>query len=105
MSTGGASEVVSAPIGDLTKWHFVAGTFNGTELKIYVDGKLSASKSYSGTMPITNNATFGIGDDDVGGRFWGKIDDVRVYAIGISSYDVRSLYAEGYAKHLALEGN
>ncbi len=58
-------------------WHHVAGTFDGSVLKLYVDGELkgSATKTMSNT---TNNITFGARRD----QSWfssGKLDEIRIW--------------------------
>jgi len=99
----GTSEISSTNIGDLNKWHFVVGTFDGLNLKIYIDGRLTVSNPYNGVMPdATFTNSLGVGDDDLGGNFNGLIDDVRVYRNGITASTVEHLYAEGLKRHMAV---
>ena len=63
----------------LNAWHHIAGTFDGTTQKIYIDGKFVASKASSATSTGTGGS-FGIGGDGAGSTiFNGKIDDVKFY--------------------------
>ena len=63
-------------------WHHVAGVFDGAEVRLYVDGKLVASKAGAGAR--TRNALpFYIGADPTGrgnpsSQITGKLDDVRL---------------------------
>lgn len=66
-------------------WHHVAGVFDGKELRLYVDGKLTARKAASGSR--TRNALPLLVGADVDGKglgtseFTGAIDEVRISSI------------------------
>jgi len=54
------NSATSAPV--TTGWHHIVGSYDGTTIKIYVDGSLSGSQAHSGTIPNTWFAlTFGYG--------------------------------------------
>ena len=81
--------------GDLrgTGWHHVAGSYDGTTLKYFVDGELlSSSEEGSGPLP-QNDEVLDIGrylnDEDY---FGGLIDDLRIYNIAIADADIKALY-------------
>jgi hypothetical protein len=63
------------------EWHHVAGVFDGSELRVFLDGVLDGRNS-SGAAPASTTADLKIGTSgDSGGRlFSGLIDDVRVTA-------------------------
>jgi hypothetical protein len=75
-------------------WYFVAGTYDGKSLKLYVNGELEASVPASGT--IVNPAD----DLTIGGnanplfpyRVNGAVDDVRIYDRALSENDILELY-------------
>src|SRR5688572_6473276 len=62
-------------------WHHVAGTYDGTAVRLFVDGAQVASVPASGAIPATTNPLF-IGTKNTaapaGDHFLGRIDDVRV---------------------------
>jgi Concanavalin A-like lectin/glucanases superfamily len=62
------------------QWHHVAGTYDGNDVKLYIDGVLQATASQVGTI---NNQTdhVNIGSNsEVAGRFYdGAIDEMRIY--------------------------
>lgn len=67
------------------KWHHVAGTFDGTTTKLFVDGKLIGNGSSAG-QPISYNAPT-TGDTSLGGflgtcdlYYTGDIDDVAIFS-------------------------
>jgi len=66
----------------LNQWHKVLGTYNGTEMKLFVDGELKDSKSVSisiqyGNEPLTIGAD-GVFHDWNGRLFTGMIDDLMI---------------------------
>ena len=65
----------STPAGSLTagSWWHLAATYDGTDLRIYVDGVLASSRSVSGTIAASG------GQLRIGTTFKGVIDDVRIW--------------------------
>jgi chitodextrinase len=72
------------------KWQHVAGTYDGTTARIYVDGALAASRSFSGN--VGDSATWRIGAYGVtpAGAFDGTIDEVRLYSRALSATEIAS---------------
>jgi len=69
-------------IEDDKQWHHVVGTFDGTTMKIYVDGSLADSKTHSqpGSIHVRPSFTLKIGRrSEVGSYFSGIIGKVRIY--------------------------
>ena len=62
----------------LNTWSFLASTFNGHTLSMYVNGTLVGSKSVAGSMATTTNP-LRIGGDWADAMFTGLIDNVRIY--------------------------
>ncbi|MCR9245788.1 MAG: metallophosphoesterase [bacterium] len=64
------------------QWHHLAGVFDGQELRLYVDGKLTAKGAGQGKRTRNSLPLFVGADPDGGGRptsfFDGKVDDVRI---------------------------
>ena len=75
-------------------WHHVAGTYDGSSLKLYVDSTLRATTTYVGTIDIrTDNLTIGT-NSEVSGRFYdGAVDDARIYNHALSEAEI--LYLVG----------
>jgi hypothetical protein len=80
-------------------WHHVAGSFDGTQYNLYVDGKLEATVATSGSISA-GTAYYGcIGahykkDDERDPRrfFNGLIDDVRIYDRVLSESEVHYIF-------------
>jgi len=76
-------------------WHHLAGTYDGNELKLYIDGGLQAADEHVGSI-ATNNFNVNIGrNSEATDRFYeGRIDDVLIYNRALSEAEV--LYLTGY---------
>ncbi len=55
-----------------TNWHYVVMTYDGSQIKLYVDGALQDNTSYSGSIN-TNNDNLVLGE-----AFTGTLDELRV---------------------------
>ena len=93
-SNGG--KVVGTTVIQTGVWYHVVGTYDGTSVKIYVNGSLENSATYSATPGTTNQPL-------VIGRWYGnyndyytdgKIDQVRIFNKAISATEVTALYNE-----------
>lgn len=73
-------------------WHFFVGTFDQSNLSIYVDGVLK--KTMPAQYLTTNNQNIRIGSDTHISFYKGKIDDVRIYNRAVSQADVKAMYME-----------
>lgn len=74
-------------------WYFVVGTYDGTDMKIYVNGVLQKTKMVIGQVT-------GYGRDVFVGRFInrgvftpGTIDDVRIYNRALSANEISQLFS------------
>jgi len=83
----------SAPIPEdwNNKWHHVAGVYDGTSLKLYVDGKVLAEKAYSGDIS-ENQFPVNIGKnaektDRVTNA---ELDNVRIYNRALSADELNN---------------
>jgi hypothetical protein len=74
------------------EWHHICGTFDGSVIRIYVDGVEDNKADYAGSIS-TNGFNVWIGaNSETSGRWWdGRIDDVRIYDQALSAEVVASL--------------
>lgn len=75
-------------------WHYLVGTYNGSTLKLFVDGVLDTSSAAEGTI-IANATEVWIGgnsQDQNFGNFGGVIDDIQLYNYAISEENVADFY-------------
>jgi parallel beta-helix repeat protein len=74
-------------------WHYVMGTYDGSQLKIYVDGASAATPvSFTGTIK-TSAADVFLGLRDASAYYKGQMDEIRIYNRGLSSSEVAALYS------------
>ncbi|MDE1804582.1 MAG: LamG domain-containing protein [Candidatus Micrarchaeota archaeon] len=78
------------------KWYFVAGTYNGFFVCLYVNGLPQGCSSASGSFAaITNSLTIGA---DNNGRFYnGTIANIQIYSNSLTQNQISQLYTEGIA--------
>lgn len=95
----GAYEKVSAqyplPENWADEWHHVAGSFDGTNLKLYLDGKeVASAKSSAGIaggpnqVGIGADVTFDAQNPNVPDTFKGLIDNVHIYNKALSLAEI-----------------
>src|SRR5262249_52113816 len=74
----------------LNTWSYLAATYNGSRLTLYVNGNRIKTKSVTGRI-ATSNRLLEIGGDSVPGQsFNGLIDEVRVYNHALTQSQVRT---------------
>lgn len=74
----------------LNTWTYLAATYDGTNLKVYVNGVLSSTKAISGTIQNNSNPLRIGGNVPYGQFFEGRIDDVRVYNRALSLSEIQA---------------
>jgi hypothetical protein len=72
------------------EWYHVAGTNDGSNLKLYIDGRLEDSVSSTGFLGVNNIAKIG-GDPGSLFYFTGLIDDVRIYNRAVSESEFQDI--------------
>ncbi len=82
-----SSEVITSD-----KWYCLAGTFDGSNVKVYVNGSLRSSIGRSGTLlNVNENFTLGQRSDLVNGNvFKGKIDEVYIYDYALNQTQIQA---------------
>ena len=92
-----SNQIISSSTYNDSQWHHLLGTFDGTNGKLFIDGKLIDTKSYSGG---SNNELIVIGGDDSSSTyrpFQGQIDDVRIFNYALTAEQVKQTMNEGSA--------
>ena len=101
---GWVSALFSAPAAfDITEWHHYVGTYDGSTIRIYVDGgTYTGETSHSGSIDTTDTGSLFIGRDDGSDDryFNGSIDEVVIYSKALTDDEVESLYEAGRAKFI-----
>jgi myo-inositol-hexaphosphate 3-phosphohydrolase len=76
-----------------TTWMHIAATFDGTVMKIYINGVENSSKVLSSPLPIAiNSVVLGIGAQPNGSnKFQGSLDEARIFNRALSASEVKEL--------------
>ncbi|MBW8041214.1 MAG: hypothetical protein FVQ85_14595 [Planctomycetes bacterium] len=83
-------QVISNEAINTNQWYHVAGTNDGSYLKLYVDGELKDSASSTGFLGANYNAY--IGSEPTSPLYYtGLIDDVRVYNRAVSESEFQDI--------------
>ena len=76
---GGNTQATFTPDIDITRWHHYAGTYDGTTVRLYIDGEEVASGPMTGPINLDSGPLF-LGRDDGSNRFFdGQIDEVTIW--------------------------
>ena len=78
---------------ELNKWSFIVGTYDGTTMKLYVNGNLEKTLPTSGSLnqndgPLLIGTRLQLPAD----TFKGKLDDIRIYNRALSESEIEALY-------------
>jgi hypothetical protein len=94
-SYGSCNTLISSENYNDNNWHFVVGAYDGSVMKLYVDGNLVNSVStnvvifyYTPSATIGRNAVY-IGSQ---ASWKGLIDEVRVYSRALTYDEIQALY-------------
>ncbi|RKU17001.1 hypothetical protein C6503_11510 [Candidatus Poribacteria bacterium] len=84
-------------------WHHVAGTYDGSDFKLYLDGAVDAQVA-PGTKPDNHDNFLFIGGCDIG-NYWmtGTIDEVVLYERALSEKELNELMEDGMSVALDVQ--
>ncbi len=86
-------------------WHLVTTTYDGSAIKLFVDGDEIGQEAASGRLDSMGDAPVFIGSNSGESEFYrGGIDDVRIYARALSQQEIRTLMSEGNGSDERLVG-
>lgn len=74
------------------EWHYFAGTYDGKESRIYIDGKLIATKEITGLLRVGKESLY-FGTSGHGTKnFDGKIDEIRISNVARSEKAIKEYW-------------
>ncbi|WP_201774947.1 InlB B-repeat-containing protein, partial [Clostridium aceticum] len=94
-------EIESAQIVPLNEWHLITYVWDGTEMKLYINGSLSASEIHpdAGTIDFSEGHWFadwyigsGFGINGSPNFFDGYMDDFIVYGRALAAVEIQDMY-------------
>ena len=78
----------------LNEWSFIVGTYDGTMMRLYVNGNLEETLSVSGSLNENNNVLLlGTRLRLTSDTFEGILDDIRIYNKALSEGEIKELYS------------
>lgn len=79
-------------------WHFAAATFDGREMRVYLDGALIGQLPHAGTARVARAAGF-VGSHSGGSEFFqGGLDDLRLYTDALTPDALTTVFKAGAAR-------
>ncbi|MEV6932012.1 LamG-like jellyroll fold domain-containing protein [Dactylosporangium sp. NPDC051485] len=92
VTTGSSDSVVYGTTANpLNQWTHVALTYDGANLRLYVNGTLVSTKAKTGTLKQTTGPLSIGGNAPYGEYFTGLIDEARVYNRALSATEVQTI--------------
>ena len=74
----------------LSTWTHLAATYDGTTLRLYVNGVQAGSRAVSGAV-LTSTGVLRIGGNSIWGEYFqGRIDEVRIYNRALSVIEIQT---------------
>ena len=87
------------------EWTHVVGTYDGSNLRIYLNGSLDKTVSHTGAIPVTTD-NVQIGAANTGNKFDGEISQVSIFDYALSQGQIDYLYNSGTPQNpMAISGN
>jgi hypothetical protein len=83
----------------LNKWTYIAATYNGVDVNLYVNGNFGIEYNAPGTIEYCGapyNRALDIGNEaGVSRQFYGSISNVQIYNTSLDQNSITALYQEG----------
>ena len=99
------SALVSASTISVSEWAFVVMQYDGTTMKIYIDGSLSNSTAASQTLDTTTNAKIGQVAYTPALNFKGNLANVAIWNRALTSDEINSVMWKPVQALTATESN
>ena len=100
LGSGNARPTLSQPHEmDANTWHHVVGTYDGSTMKVYVDGALAAEQDQNFDFLGTNDQDLRIGCSKDRPQYTfenGSIDDVALWRRALSEDEINEIMTEGF---------
>ena len=74
----------------LNAWSHLAATYDGSTMRLFVNGAQAGSKAQTGSIATSTGALTIGGDALYGQYFQGRIDEVRIYTVALTQGQIQS---------------
>ncbi|MBM4033770.1 MAG: PEP-CTERM sorting domain-containing protein, partial [Planctomycetes bacterium] len=79
------------PLTNDPNWHFFAGTYDGTNVRLYLDGSATPVLTYTPSWPLDLWDEFGMGRRQATGQYFnGNVDDVAAWNRALSGAEIQA---------------
>lgn len=78
------------------RWHHCAATFDGTWIRVYLDGVKIGELNRAGSLTAGGGAAPCIGSLNGEENFQGKMDELLIFDVALSEETIKDLYREGF---------
>jgi chitodextrinase len=98
LKTNGNTATLVASSGNLPvgTWYHAAATYDGANMRLYVNGVEVGSLVKTGALTTSSSASVNIGRNPDGSNYMsGVIDDVRIYNRGLTSAEISFVMTDG----------
>ena len=86
----GGWQTLSFPYPARNTWHHIAATYDGANIKLYLDGNLVATKAKTGAIS-TNTNILGIGNQTGGNEYFGgSVDELRLWNVARTAQQIQT---------------
>lgn len=102
INPNGNRQWINSPVNAFgpKEWHFTAGTYDGKNVKIYMDGDLVTTQPVSGKL-VPNDNTLRIGHREGSPHWWnGILDEIAVFKRALSEDEIKAIMKDGLSKSL-----
>lgn len=72
------------------QWYHIAGTFDGSVIRVYLNGELKGTNAVAGPLD-DDHLPLRIGSDDAGAFFNGDMDDVQIWNRPLTALEIEQL--------------
>ncbi len=108
MTTSTLNQVFSTATLSYNKWYHIAVTYDGSSAKIYIDGSLDSTHTFSGNIDYSSIVVYEYFICRRPGYYQyltGKIDDISIFDTGLSAVQISTIYNSGEPTDLSSESN
>ncbi|MEP6749344.1 MAG: LamG-like jellyroll fold domain-containing protein [Bacteroidota bacterium] len=90
LNIAGGWKTLSAPYPSLNAWHHLAVTYDGTTMKLYIDGVLSNSIAQTGSIAVNTNPLALGNQTGFSEYFGGYADEMRIWNVARTQAQIQA---------------